>query len=56
MAKSQSPRVDRPKNFEVEQENQRTPAREGEPPRPAAEPPGAERSAKMNSGALVRGP
>jgi hypothetical protein len=32
---------DRPSNREVEQENQQTPSREGEAPRPATEPPGA---------------
>ena len=32
---------DRPDNREVEYEDQRTPAHEGEPPRPASEPRGA---------------
>ena len=36
----------RPKNHEVESENQRTPAHEGEPPRPATEPPGSESSTR----------
>lgn len=38
----------RPENRETETENQRTPARPGQPPRPATEPRGAEGSS--NSG------
>ena len=38
----------RPDNRQVENENQRTPATEGQPPRPANEPPGSEGSS--NSG------
>jgi len=38
----------RPDNRKVENENQRTPQREGEPPRPATEPRGSEGSS--NSG------
>lgn len=34
----------RPDNRQVENENQRTPTREGQPPRPATEPRGAEGS------------
>ncbi|PIB95882.1 hypothetical protein [Caulobacter sp. X] len=33
--------IDRPSNREVEQENQRTDSPEGQPPRPATEPPGS---------------
>jgi hypothetical protein len=36
---SPNPSNDRPKNTEVENEMVRPPAREGEPPRPATEPP-----------------
>ena len=32
---------DRPSNREVENENQKSPSREGKPPRPATEPHGA---------------
>lgn len=35
---------DRPSNHEVEQENQRADSPNGQPPRPATEPPGAARS------------
>ncbi len=45
MAKTSSPR---PKNLAVENENQRTPSREGEPPRPATEPAAAEDPAKTD--------
>ena len=34
----------RPPSRETEHEDQRTPAREGQPPRPATEPPGSEGS------------
>ena len=34
----------RPSSRETETENQRPPSREGEPPRPATEPPGSEGS------------
>jgi hypothetical protein len=34
----------RPSNREVEDENQRVPARDGKPPRPATEPRGGENS------------
>ena len=34
----------RPSNHEVENENQRTPAADGQAPRPATEPPGAKSS------------
>nr|WP_291880020.1 hypothetical protein [Caulobacter sp.] len=33
--------ADRPSNREIEHENQRPAPREGQPPRPATEPPGA---------------
>lgn len=36
----------RPKSRETENENQRTPDREGEPPRPATEPRGSEGSSR----------
>ena len=38
--------TDRPSNREVEQENQQTPSRDGQPPRPATEPPGAADSSR----------
>ena len=38
--------TNRPKDRQTETENQRTPARPGEPPRPATEPPGAEDSSR----------
>lgn len=38
----------RPNNRQTETENQRTPSHDGEPPRPATEPPGSEGSS--NSG------
>ncbi|ADG09229.1 hypothetical protein B7G68_03680 [Caulobacter segnis] len=37
---------DRPSNQEVEQENQRTGTPDGQPPRPATEPPGAADSSR----------
>lgn len=39
----------RPSNRETENENQRTPVHEGEPPRPATEPPGAGGSSNPGS-------
>ena len=45
---------DRPDNRKVENENQRTPAHEGEPPRPATEPRGSESSS--NSGETATDP
>jgi hypothetical protein len=45
MANTSSPR---PKNLAVEDENQRTPRHQGEPPRPATEPAGAERFTKTD--------
>lgn len=44
----------RPPTRETETENQRTPAREGQPPRPATEPRGAEGSS--NSGETATDP
>lgn len=44
----------RPPSRETENENQRRPAREGEPPRPATEPRGAEGSS--NSGETATDP
>lgn len=44
----------RPDNRQTENENQRTPAREGQPPRPATEPPGSEGSS--NSGETATDP
>ena len=44
----------RPANRETETENQRRPAREGEPPRPANEPKGAEGTS--NSGETATDP
>jgi hypothetical protein len=38
----------RPKSREVENENQRTPSREGKPPRPATEPSGGEDSSRSS--------
>jgi len=37
---------DRPSNREVEHENERPASQEGQPPRPATEPPGAADSAR----------
>jgi hypothetical protein len=37
---------DRPSNREVEQENQQAASRDGQPPRPATEPPGAADSSR----------
>lgn len=37
---------DRPSNREIEHENQRPPSRDGAPPRPATEPPGAADSSR----------
>jgi hypothetical protein len=45
---------DRPSNRETETEDQRTPAREGTPPRPATEPKGSEGSS--NSGETATDP
>jgi hypothetical protein len=45
---SPAPDPRRPPGRQNEYEQQRTPSREGEPPRPAAEPPGSEGSS--NSG------
>lgn len=44
----------RPENRKTETENQRAPAREGQPPRPATEPRGAEGSS--NSGDTATDP
>lgn len=44
----------RPPTRETETENQRTPAREGQPPRPATEPHGSEGSS--NSGETATDP
>lgn len=44
----------RPKDRQTETENQRTPARPGEPPRPATEPSGSEGSS--NSGETATDP
>jgi len=44
----------RPQTRETEHENQRTPPREGQPPRPATEPPGSEGSS--NSGETATDP
>jgi len=44
----------RPTDRQTETENQRTPARPGEPPRPATEPPGSEGSS--NSGETATDP
>ena len=44
----------RPDNSETETEDQRTPAREGEPPHPATEPEGSEGSS--NSGETATDP
>ncbi len=41
-----NPSTDRPKNLETETEDQKTPSREGQPPRSANEPRGAEGSAR----------
>ena len=38
----------RPKNREVEHENMRKPAQEGEPPRPATEPEGTKETARSD--------
>ena len=46
--------ADRPSNRETETEDQRTPGREGTPPRPATEPKGAEGSS--NSGETATDP
>ena len=40
------PNHDRPKNRETENEDMKAPRREGEPPRPATEPHGAEGSSR----------
>lgn len=45
---------DRPPTPETESENQRTPPREGQPPRPATEPQGSEGSS--NSGETATDP
>lgn len=45
---------DRPDNRKVENENQRSPSRDGEPPRPATEPRGSEGSS--NSGETATDP
>ena len=45
---------ERPPNRETESENQRTPAREGQSPRPATEPRGSEGSS--NSGETATDP
>lgn len=44
----------RPKDRQTETENQRTPAHDGEPPRPATEPAGSEGSS--NSGETATDP
>lgn len=44
----------RPDNRQTENENQRTPAKEGQPPRPATEPRGSEGSS--NSGETATDP
>jgi hypothetical protein len=46
--------ADRPSSRETETEDQRTPAREGAPPRPATEPKGTEGSS--NSGETATDP
>jgi hypothetical protein len=46
--------TDRPDNRETETENQRLPATEGQPPRPANEPKGSEGSS--NSGETLTDP
>ena len=46
--------ADRPSNRETESEDQRSPARKGQPPRPATEPRGAEGSS--NSGETATDP
>lgn len=48
------PSPGRPDNRETENENQRPPARDGAPPRPATEPKGAEGSS--NSGGTATDP
>jgi|GEM_PF-349772 len=47
-AERQENSMPRPKSREVENENQRTPGREGEPPRPATEPRGGEGSSRSS--------
>ncbi len=44
MAESPRPAPARPSSRETETEDQRTPGREGQPPRPATEPKGSEGS------------
>ncbi len=51
---SPSPPTDRRPGRQNEYEEQRTPPRKGEPPRPAQEPPGSEGSS--NSGETVTDP